>query len=499
MTELIERPVDAAAEGGAPPRKSVRRTWANVSLAVAGLVAAGSCVGLLATPDRTLVGVFTMTLVLSLMALGTPIGIAMFGAGALGLYVMSGERGMDATAAGVIHGSVASWQMSVVPLFVLMSLAMWRGGLTKGAYVSARAWFGRMPGGLAIGTNFAGAGLAAGSGSTVGISYALGRIAIPEMLAAGYKAPLATGVVAAAGTLGQLIPPSIMLVIYAGIAQVAVGPQIIAAIVPGLVVAVAYATTIFVWALIHPESAGRGVEQPKVSMLDKARAVVPLLPVLLIVAVVIGGMFSGIFTVTESAAFGAFTAILLMWILGEERGVKARAGALKDIAMEGVLSVAGIFLLIIGVNLLSKVITLSGLAQDLTNFVTDMEMSRWTLLLSLILVYLVLGMFLDPMAMMLLTVPLLSAPLAVVGVDMTWFGIFLVILAEVAIITPPVGMLCYIVARLAKDPLVNLGQRITAVDVFKGALPFVGACLAVLLLLIAVPELVTWLPGQMKE
>lgn len=483
-----ETPVMGVTSGGIPSRMTA---YVGIGLSVVFAV----CI-LFVDLDRIVDGLLTIGLMLSLMLLGVHIGVAMAGAGAVGLYAIGGFKVVNATFGEAVFNSVSTWSLSVIPLFILMGIVMWKGRLTDGAYSSARLWMGRLPGGLAVATNFAGAGLAASSGSTIGISMALGKIAIPEMLRAGYRPSLAAGTVAMAGTLGQLIPPSVMLVIYAGIAQTPVGPQLMAAIVPGIIVALGYGLMIVVRAAINPSLAPR-VDLSGVTMKDKVRSLTAAVPVAVIVLVVIGGIFGGIFTATEAGAFGAFAAFVLAWIHAGKgnRGLRKQARFVLECVKTTAISSAAIFFLLIGVHILTRVVALSQLAQQLSRIVTDLGLSRITFLFVLVALYVVLGMFLDPLAMLLLTIPVLAAPLSTLGVDMIFFGVFAVLLAEVAIVSPPVGVLSFIVHRLAQDPAVNLGRRVSLTDVFKGVLPFIAITLAFLVLFIYFPEIALWLPG----
>ncbi|MDN4465379.1 TRAP transporter large permease [Microbacterium aurantiacum] len=446
------------------------------------------------------VGGIGLLLMLLLMAAGVSIGVAMIVASVVGLVALGGFRVAETSLQALMFDGVASWSLSVVPMFVLLGIAMWRGGITTKAYHAAHQWFGRLPGGLAIATNVAGAGLSATSGSTIGISFALGRMAIPEMLRAGYRPSLATGSVAMAGTLGQIIPPSILLVIYAGIAQVSVGPQLIAGVLPGVILALGFGLVIVAIALLRPNGAPR-VPQPGVTWGSRFRSLVGVVPILIIVVTILGGTYSGIFTITEAAACGAFIAIIVSWSgLGRgKRGVKATFRYLRDVVMDTVGSVASLFLVLIGALLISRLIALSGLAQAFSTWLVDLELGRIELLLILILAYIVLGMFLESLPMMLLTVPLLQGPLEALGVDMIWFGIFLVILCEIGMVFPPIGILTFIVHRLSQDPRVNLGVEVKLVDVFKGTMPFVGFSVLTLVLFIFFPDIVMWLPEMSNQ
>jgi C4-dicarboxylate transporter, DctM subunit len=446
--------------------------------------------------DRITTGFLVMCLIFAMLVAGVPIAFGMLGGSLLGLWKLGGFGVVETTFSESIFMGAASWQLSVIPLFVLMGIAMWRSGLTKQAFDAARAWLGWLPGGLAVATNFAGAGLASASGSSIGISYALGRIAIPEMLRAKYQPALATGVVAMAGTLGQLIPPSILLVIYAGVVQVPVGPQLLAAVVPGVLIAFGFAAMIVVRTSINPSLAPRG-NVTAMTMSARIKSLTGLVPIGLVIAVVIGGLFTGVFTPTEAGAFGALTALIVGWLMTgkENRKFTAMSRFVMHSLRDTVITTSAIFLMIIGVTIFGRVMTLSRMTNALADWVVGMGMNKIAFLLILIVLYLILGLILEPTALILLTVPVFAAPLATLGVDMIWFGVFIVIMAEIAIVSPPIGMLVFIVHRLAQLPEVNLGTRITLNDVYKGVLWFIAVALGLLVLFIFFPEIVLWLPG----
>lgn len=445
------------------------------------------------------IGGMVVLLAIVLFLVGIPVGIAMLGASLLGLYSLGGMRVVESTLEQVGYDPTASWSYSVIPMFILMGTLLWKSGLTTAAFSAARSWLGWMPGGLAVATNFTGAVLAAGSGSTIGITHALGRIAIPEMLRSGYRPSLAAGTVAAAGTLGQIIPPSLLLVVYAGAAGVAVGPQLLAGIVPGIILAGAFALMIVVLSMVDKRIAPRVHAQMPWS--ERFRSLVGVLPILLIVAVVIGGMFLGVFTATEAGAFGALAALVLgaIHVIRTERSGRALWKMVAEATVATLTGTASIFLLLLGVFALTRVVALSQIANALAGWVVDLGLDRVGLLLVLVLLYLILGMFMDTLAMMLLTIPVLMVPLATVGVDPLFFGVFLVIMAEIGLLTPPLGILSFVVHRIMSDPKVNLGRRVRLGEVFQGVTWFVVAALLVVLLLIVVPDIVSWLPGLSAE
>lgn len=446
--------------------------------------------------SNLLAGVLVIALSIVLILMGIPVGVAMLGAALLGLWAIGGARVVVGTLENAAFNATDSWSLSVIPMFILMGTILWKSGLTATAFETARQWLGWMPGGLAVATNYAGAGLAAGSGSTIGITYALGRVSIPEMIKAGYKPSLAVGSVAAAGTLGQIIPPSLLLVVYAGAASVPVGPQLLAGIVPGILLAVAFSVMIVVRAKLQPSIAPRA-DLSDVTWGTRVRSTVGIVPIVIVVIVVIGGLLAGIFTATESAAFGMLAA-LIFGVAHKVRATKswkAVANMCKEALMGALTGTASIFLLLLGVEVLTRAIALSQVANVLATSIVDLGLDRVSLLLLLIVVYIILGMFMDTLAMMLLTIPVLLAPLTAVGVDPLWFGVFLVIMAEIGLLTPPLGILSFIVHRIAQDRAVNLGTPISLVEVFKGVAWFAAVAVVIVIGLIFVPEIVTWLPS----
>jgi C4-dicarboxylate transporter, DctM subunit len=322
-------------------------------------------------PNQT-VGASSLGVMLVLIFLRVPVGIAMIVPSALGIWVLVGWPGLSRSLMEIPFATVSGWSLSVLPMFIFMGVMLWRSGITTRVYDAARAWLGWLPGGLAVTTNFAGAGLAAASGSTIGITYALGRIGVPEMLRAGYDRRLATASVLMAGTGGQLIPPSILLVVYAGVAQTPVGPQLLAGLVPGLLLAGSYGVMIVLLAVLVPRLAPK-MRTGGVTWGARWRAVASIWPLPVLVFTVIGGLYAGVFTATEAGAFGALGASLLgLWYIGPRRMMSSLRLVLRDT----VSSVGSIFLLLIGAVFLNRLMALSGAASWMARTVEQMELGR---------------------------------------------------------------------------------------------------------------------------
>lgn len=470
------------------------RPW--ITAAVAGAVLLATAVSMFLPVPRELIGLNVLVMMVVLIFLGMPVGMAMIVPSLLGMYALRGMRLVESTLADLPYQQVASWTLSVIPMFVLMGLLLWRAGLTESLYTAGRQWLGWLPGGLAVGTNLAGTGLAAVSGSTVGTTYALARIGIPEMLKAGYDRRLAIGAIIVAGLPGQLIPPSILLVIYAGIVEVPIGPQLLAGVGPGLLVSLMFTIMIIIFAWKWAPSARGHAALPSVSWEERLRSLARVWPVPLLIAIIIVGMFSGLFTATEAGAVAALFAVLITFIW------KRGGGAWQTIASaaSGAGSTVGaIFFMLIGVAALSRVLTMTGISDGFAGLVESMSLSQVQFLLLMTVVYVLLGMFMEPLPMMVLTIPILMPTIASLDISLLWYGVFAVFMGELAVLTPPVGILTFIIHSITRDPEVNQGQNITINDVYRAVWCFFPMAMVVVLILIFWPQIATFLPEMMAQ
>lgn len=473
----------------------VRRpvSWAVLTLTMLLLV--GSTVALFLPLVPLALGGAACVMMLCLLFLRVPVAIAMLVPSLLGSYALRDFRLVESTLTDMAYSQVSNWTLSVVPMFILMGLLLWRAGITEGMFRAARHWIGWLPGGLGVGTNLAGTGLAAVSGSTLGTTYAITRIAIPEMLRAGYDKRLATMSVVAAGLAGQLIPPSLLLVVYAGIAEVPIGPQLLAGVGPGLLVGVTFTLAIVVLATAVPSLTGRDTSVPveSVSWSERWVSLARVWPVPLLIGVIVVGMFSGVFTATEAGAVAAAVSLVVTFIW--KRGDKPWR-AVAEAATGTVSTVGAIFLLLVAAGALAQMLTLSGISREFAAFMEATDLGRVQFLLAMMVLYLVLGMFMDTLTMMVLTVPIILPTLAALDVSPLWFGVFVVFMGELGMLTPPVGLLSFIIHGILKDPDVNLGQRIDLKDVFTGVLWVMPVAVLVTLILIFFPDLVTYIPDR---
>jgi tripartite ATP-independent transporter DctM subunit len=379
------------------------------------------------------------------------------------------------------YNFAANWQLSSVPMFLLMGYLAYHTGITRGLFRAARVWLSWMPGGLAVASILGCSGFAAVTGSSVACAAAMGRIAVPEMLKNNYDPRLATGTVAAAGTIGALIPPSILFIIFGIIATVPVGELFMGGLVAGLLTAASYIVVVATWATLNPAVAPK-VREPdlRAELLSSLRETGP---VVLLAALVFGGMFAGFFTPTEAGAVGsALCAVIaatkkqLTW------------SNFKLSVEEAFTTSAAIFAISIGANLLARFLAISGsdaYIRELFEFTTS---NPALLLFAIAVIYLILGCFLDPLGAMLLTMPIILPLVNHAQINLLWFGVFLGKLLEIGMITPPVGLNVFVLKSV-------VGDRVPIGTIFRGIVYFLIADMVVLAIMAAFPKVVLYLPS----
>lgn len=481
------------------PSGSRRKRPGYLGLSIGFGLVALCLIGLFTSPSAAIGGAWCIGMMLVLLFLSVPVAIALSVPSIIGVYAVSGIPAMMNILSTAPFSAVSDWTFSVLPMFIFMGMLLTGSGLSTKVYRVADHWFSWLPGGIGIGTNFAGAGLSAVTGSTIGMTYALGRAGIPEMLKAGYDKRMAVGTIMVAGLTGNLIPPSILMVIYAGIASVPVGPALMAGAVPGILLAICFAIFMLALGIVVPKLVGRGVDggeriAPTWRQRWSSLAGIWGFPIILVV--LFGGMFSGIFTPTEAGAAAALCSVLLC--LWEKRGDQPWR-KVADSALATVSATSAIFFIMIGATMLTSLLAITGLAPMLTGIITDLGLSTLGFLLVLIVLYLIMGMFFDTMSMMLLTIPILLPTLETMGVSALWFGVFVVLLGELSMVTPPVGIIPYIINSIVKDKDVNLGVDVTLRDIFISLLWFLPVAVIFLVLMIAVPEMTEWLPNLLSS
>ncbi len=428
--------------------------------------------------DPFLVGMITLGLLLLLIVLGVRVVFAAAVVGLLGLVELRGWG----PAAGIIgtipHSKSSAYALSVLPMFIFIGFLAFHAGMTQQLFDAARKWLGWMPGGLAVATVFATAGFAAVSGASTATAAVFSRVAIPEMLKYGYDRRMAAGVVASAGTLATLIPPSAILVIYAIIVEQSVGKLLLAGFLPGIFSAIVYAGIIVVWAILKPGSA------PSVKGFtwgERVRTLPGISPILLVVIIIMTSIYGGWATPTEAGALGA----AVVFVLALVRGTPLRS--IKDSLMESAKLTVMIFSLIWGVLIFVRFLGFSGIPGAFTEWIVGLDVAPMTIMICILLAYAVLGMFMDAIGMLLLTLPVVYPAVIALGFDPIWFGIIAVKMAEVCLITPPIGLNCFVVNGVRPD--IPLGT------VFRGVALFFIADVITIAALLMFPEIVTWLPN----
>ena len=416
------------------------------------------------------------------------LGVRVFAAAAIvGLLGTVHIIGWDA-GAGIVgtipHSKAVNYALSVLPMFILIGFIAYHAGLTHALFEAAKAWFGWVPGGLAVASVFATAGFAAVSGASTATAAVFSRVAIPTMLENGYSPKLAAGVVAAGGPLASLIPPSAILVIYAIIVEESVGALIIAGFIPGIISAIIYAMLIIGQCMIKPEL-GRAIESPP--MIDKLKTLPGTLPIFFVVGVIFWAMYTGKATPTEAGALGAFIVLCVAVFHG------MKWSNLEDALLETAKLTVMIFALIWGVLIFVRFLGYSGLPAEFAEWIIGLREEHGfppvVIMILILCGYAILGMFMDAIGMLLLTLPVVYPAVMELGYSPIWFGIIVVKMCEVCLITPPVGLNCYVVAAVRPD--IPLG------DVFRGIGPFFIADVVTVGVFLAYPELVTWLPDQL--
>ena len=404
--------------------------------------------------DPTTVGIICTIILLILVVSGVRVVFAASIAGMIGLVELIGVGPALANIGAIPYSKSVTFVLGLLPIFILIGFLAYQAGMTRQLYDCAKAWIGFVPGGLAVATVFATAGFAAVSGASTATAAVFSRVAIPEMLKEGYDRKLAAGVVAAGGTLASLIPPSAILVIYAIIVEESVGALLLAGFLPGVFSAIVYGAIIIIWAKINPNLGPPG---RRYTLNEKIRALPGVIPIAIVISVIISAIYAGWATPTEAGALGAFV-VLIIAIM---RGLKLNS--LNFALIETAKLVAMIFSIIWGVLIFVRFLGFSGLPETFANWIISLPFDPYIVLILILLGYVVLGMFIDAIGLLLLTLPVVYPAIILLngGTDVTadqspfgmtfnqvsvWFGIIVVKMAEVCLITPPIGLNCFVVA-----------------------------------------------------
>lgn len=428
------------------------------------------------------VGLIGIAILVFLLFLRMPVGLVMASVGFTGFAYLTSVEGAFGILRSVPFVTAASYDLSVLPLFLLMGTFAFYSGMSEGLYRSAYKWIGAYPGGLAMATIIGCTGFAAVSGSTLATAATMGMIALPEMKKYHYDSALATGAVASGGSLGILIPPSSIFIIYGIITEQSIGELFIAGVIPGLLLAVLFVLIITArvrWnEKLGPPGGRVGLHERLASLRD-------CWGVLALFVLIIGGLYAGLFTPTEAAGVGAFGAFL--FALFKNRLTWANTIAAMTETMR---STAMIFVIVIGAMIFGYFLAISRLPYELATLVGSLPVSPYVVLVAILVVYILLGCIMDTLAMVILTVPIFYPVIVKLGFDPIWFGVVMVLVSEMGVITPPVGLNVYVIHGVAKD--------VPLFTIFRGILPFLYMMLLCLLLIILFPQIALFLPGLMK-
>lgn len=437
----------------------------------------------LLTPE--VAGYIVVGLLIAWLALGAHIGVALGLSGFLGIYLTVGPDAAFAQLSAVPFGTTNSFALAVIPLFILMGSFATVAAITTDLFRAAYVWLGGLRGGLAMATVMSSAAFGAASGSTIVNAAVFTRMAMPEMTRFGYDVRLSAGCIAAAGTLAALIPPSILMVIYAVITEQSIGKLLIAGIVPGVLTALIYCGGIYAIARLRPDIAPRA----KLSFTwgERWRSLYGVSGIMILFVVVVGGIYGGYFPATYAGAVGAFGAFIIAL-------VKRRLGlgSLLEVLKEAAVTTSVIFIIVVGGILFARFLTYSGLVTMISTALLSFGTGKYMYLLGFVLLFTVLGCFIEPIAIMVMTLPIMFPVMTAAGFDPIWLGVIAVKLAEIGVLTPPVGLNVFVVKSSSPVP-------VTLAQAFAGVTPFILLDFLSLGLYVAFPEVILWLPNLMRS
>ena len=428
--------------------------------------------------DPSTVGLLAFVGMMILIVMGVPIGFAMLTTAVVGFFIVGRPNFAETQLSITFFDQGTSFVFVAVPLYFMMGQLVQRTNIAYDLYEAVYRWLGRLPGGLAISSVVACAGFGAVSGGSVTAVATMAPMCIPAMRRYNYDDALATGSISAAGTLGILIPPSIIMVGYGILTETSIGALFIAGIIPGILMTVGYSATIAVKCMINPELGPVG---EKYSLQEKITSLTKVLPIFLTFIVVIGGIYGGIFTPTEAAGIGVLALLIISLVMRRLNWKNFKESLLKSMHTS-----AMIFIIIIGGHMMGKFVVLTGLTEGVIGWMTNAEFSPLTVMLMISLLYIVLGMVLDVWGMLILTIPFTLPIILNLGYDPVWYGVYAVIMAELALITPPVGINVYVMAKMAPD--------VPLIKIFHGVAPFFIFTLVLVAAITLFPDIAMWLP-----
>ena len=427
------------------------------------------------------IGFIAIGILFALILLRIPIGMALIAVSFVGIWTIMGLD-VALSSLGIIpFNFAASWTLSSVPLFLFLGFICYHTQLTQGMFKAARAWLSSVPGGLAIASVVGSAGFAAVSGSSIACSAAMGRIAVPEMLRYRYDPSLATGTVAVAGTIGALIPPSILMILYGVIAQTSISRLFLGGITAGLITILGYVLVILVRVKLNPSLAHDTNE--KIPFAEKIASLKDTWPVFAIMIGIFGGLFGGVFTPTEAGAVGSALACIVAIV---KRVMSWEA--FKKAAIETLVTTSALLIIAVGASMLTRFLVFSGSSDYLSDLILSFDASEIAIMMGIVVLYLLLGMILEPVGCMLLTLPIILPVIESTSFSLIWFGVVLTKLLEIGMVTPPVGMNVFVVKSV-------VGDLVTTSQVFRGILWFLVMDIVLIFIFIMYPDLILFLPN----
>lgn len=428
------------------------------------------------------IGFIGIAILLILLFLRVPVALSMSVVGFTGYWIVGGMDQALRIAGIVPYSTLANYTFSVIPLFVLMGFFIYYGNLATGMFDSFNKWLGRLPGGICYATILGGAAFGAANGAGPASTATLAKIAIPEMERLGVNKRLAYGVVASAGPLATMIPPSILMIIYAILTEQSVSKLLIAGIVPGIVIVIGYSITIFIITKKNPDIAPK-IE--KVSFKERFHSLKGIWGLMILIASIMGGLYIGLFTPTEAGAFGALVALVITLATK-----KLNFKGFKESIYETIKTTSMIGFIIISSFLLGYFLGITQIPAVTAEFLTSLNVNPMIIMLCICAMYLILGMFIDMLSALFLTLPIIFPAVIQLGFDPIWFGVIIVFLAEVSLVTPPFGMSIFVIQGVVKNAKFS--------EIVKGSVPFIIADFVILFILLFFPDLVLFLPNLMK-
>ena len=424
-------------------------------------------------------GIIGIVLLIVILFSRFPVAFCMTLVGLLGFgYLVSPQAALNIIAKD-FYTVFSSYSLTVVPLFVFMGQILFSAGISRKLYDAAHAWLGHYKGGLAMATVGACAGFSAICGSTNATAATMATVALPEMKRFKYRDELATGVVAAGGSLGILIPPSVIFIVYGIMTEQSIGKLFMAGILPGILLAVLFIFTIYVWVSVNPKMAPRVEKQ---DFKFKIRSLTGLIEVIILFVVVMGGLFLGIFTPTEAGAVGAFGGVVIPLVRGQ-----LTWQAFLTAVYSSTLTTCMIFMIVAGATVFGHFLAVTTIPSVLSAWVVGLPLPPWAIMIVLMFFFFIGGCFMDALGMILLTIPIFFPVAVALGYDPIWFGVVIVLVTELGVITPPVGINVYVVSGIAKDVPLEV--------IFKGTFPFVLTLLTYLIIMLFFPQIALFLPG----